>query len=210
MLYPYAAAKKSRLVDDIYISTDGEDLKAVARQHQIKIIDRPPEFARPDSQHNECIDHALSMLRERRVPVNILVILMCNVGIQPEGKIDACIQALIDDPELDTVVTVHEWGDHHPSRAKTLDPDGLLVPIVPATQPVTTTRQLLSPTFYLDHQVWAFRIHDYRLPATGHQPWWFMGKRVKPVFNEDLVIDIHTPADVAYTEMWLRAHGMSQ
>jgi N-acylneuraminate cytidylyltransferase len=207
MLYPYLAARRSRLVDDIYISTDGEELKAVARQNDIKIIDRPADFARPDSQHNECIDHALGVLREKRVPVDTLTILMCNVGIQPEGKIDECIQALIDDPSLDTAVTVHEWGDHHPTRAKTTNADGLLVPIIPMNEKVTTTRQLLGATFYLDHQVWSFRIRDYRLSASGHQPWWFMGNRVKGIANEDLVIDIHTRADVAYTEMWLRANG---
>jgi CMP-N,N'-diacetyllegionaminic acid synthase len=207
MFYPYLAAKHSRLIDDIYISTDGDDLKKVARDYSIKIIDRPPEFAFPDSQHNECIDHALSVLRQKKVPVEILVILMCNVGIQPEGKIDECIQALIDDPTLDTAVTVHEWGDHHPTRAKTLDADGLLVPILAMKERVTTTRQLLGATFYLDHQVWAFRVYDYRLPGSGHQPWWFMGNRVKGIPNEDLVLDIHTKADIRYTEMWLRSQG---
>jgi CMP-N,N'-diacetyllegionaminic acid synthase len=207
MLYPYLAAKRSRLIDDIYISTDGEDLKQVARDHEIKIIDRPPEFARPDSQHNECIDHALGVFREKKVQVDILVILMCNVGIQPGGKIDECIQALLDDSTLDTAVTVHEWGDHHPTRAKTTDGEGMLVPIIPMKEKVTTTRQLLGATFYLDHQVWAFRVRDYRLPDGGHQPWWFMGNRVKGIPNEDLIVDVHTRADIAYTEMWLRAQG---
>ena len=207
MLYPYLAATKSALLHDIYLSTDGEELKAVARPQGIKIIDRPSEFARPDSQHNECMEHALSVLRDRGVRVDILVILMCNVGIQPQGKIDECIQALLDDPKLDSAVTVHEWGDHHPSRAKTLNSDGLLVPIVESRQPVTATRQLLGATFYLDHQVWAHRIRDYRLPSGGSSPWPYMGKRIKGISNDELVIDVHTRADIDYTEMWLRAHG---
>src|SRR5262249_16621956 len=128
-------------------------------------------------------------------------------GIQPEGKIDACLQALLDDPTLDTAVTVHEWGDHHPTRAKTVDAQGLLVPIIPMPEHVTTTRQLLGTTVYLDHQVWAFRIRDYVLPATGFPPWSFMGSRVKGIVNEDIVLDIHTSADIAYTEQWLRANG---
>jgi CMP-N,N'-diacetyllegionaminic acid synthase len=210
MLYPYLAAKRSRLIDDIYLSTDGDDLKQVGREHGIKIIDRPPEFARPDSQHNECIDHALDVLRHKSVTVDTLTILMCNVGIQPEGKIDECIQALLDDPSLDSAVTVHEWGDHHPTRAKTTDKSGVLVPILQMKEKVTTTRQLLDTTYYLDHQVWAFRIRNYRLPSNGHQPWWFMGNRVKGISNKDIVIDIHTHADITYTEMWLRAHGYDQ
>ena len=207
MLYPYLAARRSRWIDDIYISTDGDMLKAVARQHDIKIIDRPAEFARPDSQHDECINHALSVFAERKIPVDVLVILMCNVGIQPDGKIDECVKALLEDPTLDTAVTVHEWGDHHPSRAKTFNADGLLTPIIPLPKQITTTRQLLDPTFYLDHQVWAFRIRDYKLPQPGPGPWPYMGQRVKGIVNEDIVIDIHTSADVAYTETWLRAKG---
>ena len=102
---------------------------------------------------------------------------------------------------------MREWGDHHPTRAKTTGADGLLVPILPMKEKVTTTRQLLDTTFYLDHQVWSFRIRNFRLPSGGHQPWWFMGTRVRGIENDDLVIDIHTRADIAYTEMWLRAHG---
>ena len=208
MLYPYLAAQRACLIDDIYLSTDGDSLKQVARDHGLKVIDRPAEFARPDSQHDECINHALSVFQERGVPVELLVILMCNVAIQPEGKIDACLQALRDDPALDTAVTVHEWGDHHPTRAKTLNPDGLLVPIIQMPEHVTTTRQLLGSTLYLDHQVWAFRIRDYRLPRPGFPPWSFMGSRVKGILNEDIVIDVHTPHDIAYSEQWLRAHGV--
>ncbi len=207
MTYPLVAARHARLIDDIYLSTDGEDLKAVARQEGVKVIDRPPEFARPDSQHDECIRHALEVLLSAGVDIEVLVILMCNVGIQPEGKIDACVQALLDDPSLDTAVTVHEWGDHHPTRAKTIDRHGHLVPIVPMPEKVTTTRQLLGDTFYLDHQVWAFRIRGGKLPERGLQPWSFMGNRVKGIENEDIVIDVHTKADIEFTERWLRAHG---
>ena len=207
MLYPYLAARQSRLLDECYLSTDGEKLKAVARRVGLKVIDRPPEFARPDSQHDACINHAVAALTDWGIPVEIIVILMCNVAIQPAGKIDACIQALLDDPSLDAAVTVREWGDHHPSRAKTPDAEGLLRPILELPEGVTTTRQLLEETFYLDHQIWALRVRGDRLPTEGLPPWSFMGRRVRGIPNQDLVIDIHTPSDVTYSELWLRAHG---
>jgi CMP-N-acetylneuraminic acid synthetase len=188
MMYPLLAARRARLLDRIALSTDGEALKAVARAEGVEVIDRPPEFARPDSQHDECIQHAVDWYRERGEEVSVVVILMCNVGVQPAGRIDACVQALLDDPELDAAVTVREWGDHHPTRAKTLSPEGTLVPIVPMTGAVTTTRQLLGATFYLDHQVWAIRVRGHRLPYGGLPPWSFMGRRVRGIENEDLVI----------------------
>jgi len=211
MLYPYLAAKRSELIDDIYLSTDGEELKKIARSEGIKIIDRPAEMARADSQHDACINHALEVLGKKGVNVGIIVVLMCNVAIQPEGSIDRCIQALLDDPTLDSAVTVREWGDHHPSRAKKMDESGLLTQILPESgTSVTTTRQLLGNCCYLDHQVWAFRVRDGRLASDGQGPWKWMGRKIKAIENRDLVIDVHTPEDVAYAEMWLRAHGFSK
>jgi CMP-N,N'-diacetyllegionaminic acid synthase len=211
MLYPYLAAKRSALIDDIYLSTDGEELKTTAKAEGIKIIDRPVEMARSDSQHDLCINHALEILESKEVRPDIVVVLMCNVAIQPEGSIDRCIQALLDDPSLDTAVTVREWGDHHPSRAKKMDDKGILTEILPsANTRVTTTRQLLGNCYYLDHQVWAFRLKDMRLPKDGQGPWYWMGRNIKGIVNRDLVIDIHTLEDVAYSELWLRAHGFSE
>ena len=69
---------------------------------------------------------------------------------------------------------------------------------------VTTTRQNLGETFYLDHQVWAFRIRDMKLPQQGQYPWYWMGKKIKPIFNKDLVLDIHNEYDLKYSEMWLK------
>jgi len=208
MMYPYLAARESLLIQDIYLSTDGEELKKIAIQEGIKIIDRPPEMARADSQHDACINHALDVLAARGVAVTIIVVLMCNVPIQPAGSIDRCIQALIDDPALDTAVTVREWGDHHPSRAKHMGADCLLSPILEGGRSrVTTTRQLLGNCYYLDHQVWAFRVRGRHLPGDGQWPWYWMGEKIKGIENEDLVIDIHGRSDIESAETWLRARG---
>jgi len=211
MLYPYLAAKKAKLIDDIYLSTDGEELKRVAREEEIKIIDRPEEYAKADSQHDECINHALGYLSDLGIKVEIIVVLMCNVVMQPEGSIDRCIQALLNDPSIDTAVTVREWGDHHPSRAKRMNGDGFLSPVLSGSEVnVTTTRQLLGNCYYLDHQVWAFRVTGKNLPFDGQAPWYWMGRKIKGIPTEDLVIDIHNLADVAYSEMWLTVHGFQQ
>lgn len=207
MLYPYYSAKKSRFIDDIYISTDGKELKEIAYKNNIKVINRPKKYSKPDSQHIECIEHTLSYFKKNKIEVNILVILMCNIAIQPKGSIDGCIKMLLNDKKIDSVVTVREWGDHHPSRAKTIDKNGNLVPIIKDLNSKTTTRQLLDKTFYLDHQVWAFRITNYNLPKAGPGPWYWMGKNVKPYFNKDIVVDVHDISDIEYSKLYLKKNG---
>lgn len=202
--YPLQSARRAKLLDDIYLSTEDPKIKAVARDLGVKIIDRPPEFARPDSQHDECMLHAVQELARRGIGVEILVILMCNVGIQPPGRIDACVQALLEDPELDSAVTMRDWGDHHPTRAKRVTAEGLLEPILSMEGSVTTTRQLLGDCYFMDHQVWALRVERCFRPD-GQPPWRFLGRRVKGIVNEDIVIDVHNLADIRHTEMWLGA-----
>jgi len=205
MLYPYLAAIKSKFIDDIYISTDGDELKNIAKKNNIKIINRPKSFAKDNSQHVECINHSLRYFKKKKIEISILVILMCNVAIQPKGSIDRCIEALLKDESIDCSVTCREWGDHHPSRAKKIDKNGFLQPITSnELTKVTTTRQNLGETYYLDHQVWAFRIRDMKLPPQGQYPWYWMGKKIKPIFNKDLVLDIHNEYDLKYSEMWLK------
>lgn len=203
MLYPYLAAQKSKFINDIYISTDGPELKKIAKKNNIKIIHRPKKFSKSNSQHIECINHALETLKKKNIKVEIIVILMCNVAIQPNKSIDSCIRALKEDPGLDSAVTCREWGDHHPSRAKTICKDGFLKPLIKKTN-VTTTRQELDKTYYLDHQVWAFRVRNMKLPKNGQKPWYWMGKKIKPIFNKELVIDIHSKEDLEYSKQWLK------
>ncbi len=205
MLYPYLAAKKSKLIDDIYISTDGPELKKIANKNSIKIIHRPKKFSKSNSQHIECINHALDTFKKKNIKVEIIVILMCNVAIQPNKSIDKCIKALKEDSKLDSAVTCREWGDHHPSRAKTISKEGFLKPIIKKID-VTTTRQGLDQTYYLDHQVWAFRVRNMKLSNNGQKPWYWMGKRIKPIFNKELVIDIHTKEDLEYSKQWLKVN----
>tara|TARA_Y100000590_G_scaffold20022_2_gene23393 strand:- start:4656 stop:5384 length:729 start_codon:yes stop_codon:yes gene_type:complete len=207
MLYPFFAAKKSKYIDDIYLSTNGSELKEVARENDIKIIARPNEFAESDSQHNTCINHALKELNSINIDVEIIVILMCNVAIQPDGAIDKCIEELLKDPSLDSAVTVRDWGDHHPTRAKTIDENNLLQSILPENKTnVSTTRQLLGPCFYLDHQVWAIRVKNGKLHDDGQGPWYWMGEKIKAVENKELVIDIHSIEDVKYSELWIKSN----
>jgi len=210
MAYPLLMAKESKLIDDIYLSTDGEALKEIGREMDVKIIDRPKELALPTSQHRDAIEHALKVMKEDGVEPEILVVLLCNVGTHRQGLIDECVQLLIDNPELDSVVTTDERNEYHPFRAKRMSDDGLLEPFVEVEGKVSTNRQDLEPCYFLDHTFWALRVSTcFGQYTHGQPPWDFMGNRILGVLNKG-AIDIHTKEDMAYTEEWLRQNGWSE
>ena len=210
MAYPALMAKTARLIDDVYLSTDGEALKRVGRELGLKIIDRPPELALPTSQHRDAIEHALDHLAANGIKPNILVVLLCNVGTQRPGMIDECVQKLIDNPELDSVVTIDERNEYHPLRAKRRSAGGLLEPFVTPVGKVSTNRQDLEPCYFLDHTFWALRVSTcFGKHTSGQPPWDFMGNRIYGLPNKG-AIDIHSVEDMAYTEAWLRQQGWTE
>lgn len=209
MAYPAIMAKEAKLIDDVYLSTDGEALKKAGRELDLKIIDRPPELALPTSQHRDAIEHALKIMAEQGVHPDIIVVLLCNVGTHRPGLIDECVQLLMEHPELDSVVTIDERNEYHPLRAKRMGPDGLLEPFIKTEGKISTNRQDLEPCYFLDHTFWALRVSTcFGKLTQGQPPWDFMGNRILGVPNKGS-IDIHTEEDMAYTEAWLKNQGWS-
>jgi len=209
MTYPALMAKEAKTIDDVYISTDGEKLIEVAKEIGIKVIKRPKELARPDSQHKDAIIHALNWLNEKGIYPEIIVVLLCNVGTHIPGTIDKCVNILKNDSTIDSVVTIDERNEYHPLRAKKRNKKGFLEPFLeinPNTK-ISTNRQDLEPCYFLDHSLWALRVENcFNTTVQGQPPWDFMGKNIVGVPFSG-AIDIHTPYDIAYTEEWLRRNG---
>ena len=64
--YPALAAKKCKLINDFFVSSDDEKILMAAEEIGYKRIVRPKELAQPTSQHIDAIIHALSVMKETR------------------------------------------------------------------------------------------------------------------------------------------------
>ena len=209
MAYPAIMAQQAKNIDEIYISTDGKKLISIAEDMGIKVILRPKELAKPDSQHKDAIIHALDWLNERSIFPEILVVLLCNVGTHTPGVIDKCIDILKKDPDIDSVVTIDERNEYHPLRAKRIGEDGFLKPFMDINSDlkISTNRQDLEKCYFLDHSLWALRVENcFKKGKRGQPPWDFLGDKIIG-FPCKGAIDIHNMADVAYTEEWLKQNG---
>ena len=212
MTYPLLMAKQAKTIDDVYISTDGEALIDIAKKMNIKTILRPEEISRPDSQHKDAILHALDWLEKKDIFPEIIVVLLCNVGTHLPGTIDKCVNILKNNPDIDSAVTIDERNEYHPLRAKKQDKDGFLKPFldIKKGEKISTNRQDLDPCYFLDHTLWALRVKNcFKSNTSGQPPWDFMGEKIIGVPCKG-AIDIHTLADLAYTERWLLENGWDQ
>ncbi len=208
LYYPAHAARLASELDAFYCSSDDEKILRAAEEEGFKRILRPPELALPTAQHVDCILHALRVLgAEGDVPDIVVVLLANNVTVQPEW-IDDCVRAMKADPTLTAVVPVYEDNDHHPLRAKSLNPDGTLGMYEKGVVgKVSTNRQDLPPCYFLAHNFWVLRAQFLLSGSEGQPPWGFMGDRIMP-YVVDESIDIHKSADLITAREWIVSHPL--
>ncbi len=80
-------ALQSHLLDEIIVSTDSEEIAAVARENGVRVMMRPAELATDTASTQDVMYYTL-----RKVPADILVLLQPTSPCRSEGLIDDCIR----------------------------------------------------------------------------------------------------------------------
>lgn len=203
--FPAVAAKNSKYISDFFVSSDDEKILDVAQNIGYCRIKRPLELAKPDSQHIDCIYHALKTMKENyNIIPDIIVVLLGNSATIKTEWIDNCIDLILNNKEISAVVPVIQDNDHHPYRAKKIDTNGFLEPFFDFKgQKVSTNRQDLEPSYFLCHNFWVLKLNkSIYSKETGQAPWSFMGNRIMP-YIVDESFDVHDENDLIRTEKWL-------
>lgn len=205
--YTAASARGSRYIGRFYASSDCPRILDAAKEAGYSAIVRPIELSTPTSQSVDVVKHALAHI-EQAGGIDILVVQHANVGTINTKMIDDCIEALIADDSLSSVVPVHEKSEYHPFRAKTPAADGVIVPFFDFSKGgVSGNRQDLPTAYFFDHSIWVLSVERGIRSTNGQPPWTCMGSRIKPYVTEGC-FDVHTLEDLKKTEEWLLANDV--
>lgn len=200
--YTAAAAKRSKHISSFYVSSDCPKILAAAGSAGYKQIVRPPELSQPTSQSVDVVNHALHII-EADETVDILVVQHANVGTITAAQIDDCINKLIDNPELSSVIPVHEKSEYHPYRARTITRDGLMIPFFDfSNMTVSGNRQDLPTCYFFDHSIWVLSVEKGIKSNGGQPPWTCMGDKLLPYVTHGC-FDVHDLDDLKRTEAWI-------
>ena len=204
LYYTANAAKKSEIIDRFYCSSDDGKILAAAENLGYERIVRPAELALPTSQHKDCILHALKIMENKGETPDILVVLLANNVTVRSHWIWDCVTQMKEDMSISSVVPVYKDNDHHPLRAKTLNPDGTLAMYEKNIEGnISTNRQDLPTCYFLAHNFWVLNVKELLSGKGGQQPWDFMGYRIKPYEIEES-IDIHKEEDLYLAATWIK------
>lgn len=216
--YPLMAARASRYVDKLYISTDSPEIMGIGRQLGAELIDRPLELATKAALGEDVFVHGYQEIVKRLASqgetVELMVLLFANGATVTGELIDEGVEALRKDATVDSAVTTSVYNMWSPLRARKLGDDGFLHPFVPFEtfgDPATLNcdRDSQGDVYFADMGLSIVRPHCLENLKDGLLPQKWMGQRIHPIKSWG-GCDIDYEWQLPSVEYWLRKHGFNE
>jgi N-acylneuraminate cytidylyltransferase len=199
--YSIAAGVQAESVTRVIVSTDDEEIAAVARQYGAEVpFLRPAELAQDQTLDLPVFQHALRWLEEREgYRPEVVVQLRPTSPVRPPALVDEAVRILLEHPEADSVRGVVPAGQN-PHKMWRIDPQtGVmknLLDVPGVDEPYNTPRQILPPVYWQTGHIDAIRPRAIHAGSMS-------GKIILPVMVDPAyTVDIDTPKDWARSE-WL-------
>ncbi len=184
-----ATCQQSRLLRGVWVSTEDDEIAAVARAWGAGVIHRPAELATDEASSDDVLLHALDFLPD---DLTTLVSVQCTAPLLTAAELDLVIERR-ESQRADVVAAIapaHEWqvaiiGDRLQGLGYVLCGEK------------SKRRQILPPRYRLAGSVVAIEIESFR-----YRGYTFSADTI-PFFVAE-TIDIDTPNDLALADAILR------
>lgn len=202
-----AAAKQSTLVTRVIVSTDDEEIAAVARAWGAETpFLRPSEFAQDQTTDLPVFEHALRWLAENEnYHPDVVVQLRPTSPIRPRDCVDGAVNMLLAHPDADSVRGVVPAGQN-PHKMWRLPEDSSgpmrsLLSVPGIDEPYNAPRQILPPVYWQTGHIDAIR------PRAILEKGSMSGDVIYPlIIDPQFTVDLDNLNDWARAE-WLAAFG---
>ena len=203
-----AAAKQSELVTRLIVSTDDEEIAAIAREYGAQTpFRRPAELAQDTSTDLPVFEHALKWLEEvENYRSEVIVQLRPTSPMRPHGMVDGAIRILLDHEDADCVRGVvpakqnpfKMWRFY--GEGKPLHP---VVEVGGIREPYNAPRQVLPSVYWQTGHIDAIRV------STISQKHSLTGDTIYPfVIDSSYAVDMDTLEDWAKYEDLVYSVGL--
>jgi len=204
--YSIAAGTEAELVTRTIVSTDDEEIAALARQLGAEVpFLRPAELAQDNTTDLPVFQQALKWLAEHEQYIpEVVVQLRPTSPIRPRGLVDDAVRLLLAHPKADSVRGVVIAGQN-PHKMWRIDAAGgpmrPLLTVEGIAEPYNSPRQALPPVYWQTGHVDAIR------PQTILEKESMSGTDILPIAIEPrFTVDIDSLFDLQRAE-WLVYHA---
>ena len=203
-----AAGLQAKSVSRVLVSTDDEEIAAVARQYGADVpFLRPPELAQDRTPDLPVFEHALKWLEDiEGYKPDYLVQLRPTSPLRPRDLVDGAVRILVENPDADSVRGVVPAGQNPFKMWRFNGYDRPMTPLLDVegiAEPYNAPRQILPPAYWQTGHIDAVRITTITRKNS------LTGDIVYPlVIDPRYTVDIDTPADWAKYEALVYQDGL--
>lgn len=164
LAWPIAAARNSRYIDKVVISTDSQAYADIAREHGAEVpCLRPPELAADTAPSSAAVIHMLDTLEAKGEHYDYLVLLEPTSPLTEGSDVDAALESLVRNRAVaDALVSVSELNSSHPAFAVKRSSEGLVSPFAAVDFTRLPRRQDIDPVYALDGSLYISATDFYR------------------------------------------------
>lgn len=202
-----AAAKQSKLVTRIIVSTDDREIATVARKFGAEVpFLRPAKLAQDQTPDPPVFIHVLKWLdKHEGYKPEIVVQLRPTSPIRPHGLVDKAIEILVAHPDADSVRGVVLAGQNPHKMWRIVNensPMKSLLSVEGIDEPYNAPRQILPSIYWQTGHIDAIRTATIQSGSMS-------GKNIYPLFIEPcFTVDIDNPHNWAYYEHLVMTGGL--
>ena len=153
LCWPIEAARESKYVDSVVVSTDSPKYAEIAIQGGAEVpFLRPSALSSDTSSSIDFILHALAYLSERQgIDFDYLVLLEPTSPLTDSRDIDEALEMFVSRRHVaDSIVGIAETVSDHPVFSVTLMDEDIVKPYINEDQPKAVRRQDLGKVYRLD------------------------------------------------------------
>lgn len=181
--YSIAAARQSGLFGDVVVSTDSEEIAAIASHYGATIPGlRPADLADATSPDIEWVQHVLAVLADEGRRYDAFSILRPTSPFRGADTIHRAWDQFVELGERASSIRAVELCREHPGKMWTLDGSGLMTPLLdqpPGTTPFHSSQYAALPEVYIQTSSLEIAWHE-----AVEQHGTIAGDRVAPFFAE--------------------------
>ncbi|MBI2108799.1 MAG: acylneuraminate cytidylyltransferase family protein [Parcubacteria group bacterium] len=195
------AAKKSKLIERVIVTTDDEKIASVVKEYGAEVpFIRPAELAQDDTPPDPVLRHTLQFLEEKEgVEPEIIVWLEPPCPFRTPEEIDAAIEMLQNDPKADSLRSVIE-PFQNPFKSWTIE-GKYLRPLIEKKGQVLHTgpRQKTQKVYWQNGALFLLKYDT--IMKKGN----FFGDNIIPyIMKSDRFVDIDKKEDLELAEWYLK------
>ena len=153
-------AQKSKYVDEIFISTDSQEIADVAEHFGAPCPElRPAELARDTAPSSEFIVYTLEKMKKEGKSFDYFILLEPTSPLRDVEDVDKSIEMLVDNPVAESVMGVVRAEDSNPAFMVKIGEGGLMIPFMGKAE--TLRRQDIPDAYYFEGTVYLSKCDAY-------------------------------------------------